>query len=300
MIESWETRILERLVGHANADGGWGYHEDLPSSAESTALICLALGSADLAGDVQVRGLKWLASVQRDDGAVPVTLGMSEPCWPTPLAMLAWSSDASPGGPDFVEAISRANTWLLSTRGKPLPRRPQILGHDTTIIGWPWVDGTHSWVEPTSYTILALRKNGLADHPRVREGVQLLWNRAVTDGGWNYGNTQVLGNSLRAFPAPTGIVLTALAAESYDLRADQAIAYLIDALHRIRSPISLAWGICGLTAWEKRPADANTWLRQCAQRSLNRPIDTVACALLLLASLTQSPFLERVSMSSHE
>lgn len=300
MIESWQTRILERLVGHANADGGWGYHKDLPSSAESTALTCLALGSADLAGDVRVRGLKWLTSVQRNDGAVPVTLGMSEPCWPTALAMLAWSGKASPGAPDFVEAISRAKGWLLNMRGKPLPRRPHMIGHDTTIIGWPWVDGTHSWVEPTSYTILALRKNGLADHPRVREGVQLLWDRALTDGGWNYGNTQVLGNSLRAFPAPTGIVLTALAAESYDPRADQASAYLEDALPRIRSPISLAWGICGLTAQEKRPADADTWLRACAERSLNSPIDTVASALLLLAFATQSPFLQRVGVSIHE
>ena len=60
---------------------------------------------------------------------------------------------------------------------------------------------------------MALRAAGRASHPRVREAVRLLCDRALDEGGWNYGNTRVFANTLQPFPATTGIALTALAGE---------------------------------------------------------------------------------------
>ena len=70
-----------------------------------------------------------------------------------------------------------------------------MIGHDSTLVGWPWVDGTHSWLEPTALAILALCREGLGDHPRVAAGIALILDRALEDGGWNYGGKAVFGRS---------------------------------------------------------------------------------------------------------
>ena len=57
-----------------------------------------------------------------------------------------------------------------------------MLGHDPTLTGWPWVGGTHSWVEPTSLAVLALRREGLGKHPRVEEGLKVIRDRAIVSG----------------------------------------------------------------------------------------------------------------------
>src|SRR5262249_9989037 len=112
----------------------------------------------------------------------------------------------------------RAATWLLAEKGQPIPSEAasegSIVGHDPSLIGWPWIDGTHSWMEPTALAILALGREGLAAHARVAEGVRLLYDRALPHGGWNYGNRSVFGRELRPQPGPTGLALLALAVVS--------------------------------------------------------------------------------------
>lgn len=166
---------------------------------------------------------------------------------------------------------------------------PDIFGHDRTLQGWPWVEGTHSWVEPTAYAVLALRTCGQTNHPRVREAVRLLGDRVLPGGGWNYGNTRVMGNILRPFPATTGIALAALAGEPLTPQIDESIVYLTNELPGIRSPFSLAWGLIGLTAWLSRPPESESWLAQCAARKVKNEPDPLEDALLLMAHLKSSP-----------
>jgi hypothetical protein len=85
------------------------------------------------------------------------------------------------------------------------------MGHNGMLVGWPWVSGTHSWVEPTSLALLAMGREGRAGHPRAREGVRVLIDRAIPGGGWNVGNTVVFGTRLRPSPGPSGLALLALA-----------------------------------------------------------------------------------------
>ena len=109
---------------------------------------------------------------------------------------------------------------MLNVSGRPVERgdaAQRFVGHDTTLQGWPWVVGTHSWVEPTAISMFALRSAGQAGHPRCREAVKLLLDRQLPAGGWNYGNTTVLGHVLRAQVQPTGLALAALADET-DIR----------------------------------------------------------------------------------
>ena len=102
-----------------------------------------------------------------------------------------------------TQARRRAAAWLLEQKGNAIAVDTAIgsvVGHDTTLVGWPWVEGTHSWVEPTAMAILALDREGFGDHPRVAEGIRVVLNRALAHGGWNYGNTSVFGRQLRPQP----------------------------------------------------------------------------------------------------
>ncbi|MCH9035418.1 MAG: hypothetical protein IID42_13100, partial [Planctomycetes bacterium] len=117
------------------------------------------------------------------------------------------------------------------------------------------------------------------------------------DGGWNYGNTRVLGKTLRPFPLTTGIVLTALAGQRRETRIDASIRYLSDAFTSLRSPMSIGWTLIGLGAWDARPSDAGEQLARCAAHT-EYPLLTTERALLLLADAA-SPFPSFKTTSAH-
>jgi hypothetical protein len=203
----------------------------------------------------------------------------------------------------YSDHAGRGVRWLLKTKGRRMSPRPDIFGHDRTLVGWSWVDGTHSWVEPTAYAVMALRAAGKADHARVREAVELLRDRALSDGGWNYGNTRVFANRLRPFPATTGIALAALAGEprrARGSRIEAAIAYLLNELPRIRSPLSLAWGLIGLAAWDGFPAEASGWLAESAHTVAINTIGPHEAALMLLADAKGAPLNLTAGGGDHE
>lgn len=59
--------------------------------------------------------------------------------------------------------------------------------------GWPWFQGTVSWVIPTSFSLTALRQTSPCcrtkkSEDRIRSGTEMLEDRACPGGGWNVGN----------------------------------------------------------------------------------------------------------------
>jgi hypothetical protein len=177
---------------------------------------------------------------------------------------------------------------LLDQKGVavPNPAAPErTVGHDTAIVGWPWVGETHSWLEPTAVAILALRREAQVDHPRVHEGLRLIHDRAIPSGGWNYGNNIAFGRDLRPQPGPTGLALLALA--GLDRRTEivaRAVGYLQASLPTTRAAQSLSWGVLGLRAWGCCPGAAADWLALAFEQSLRRRDSTMPPAHLLLAA----------------
>ncbi|MDR3638450.1 MAG: hypothetical protein P4L84_31895 [Isosphaeraceae bacterium] len=281
---SWQPRARRALLDQRQATAAWGYRRGASACVEPTVLAALALRAgaerdADLA-DVR-RSADWLASVQRTDGSLGSSPQTSSPGWGTPYALLLWSAVG-----EHDAARRRATTWLLAQKGETSPRdRLGIVGHDTTLTGWPWVDHTHSWIEPTALAVLALRREGFGDHPRVREGLRVIADRAIVTGGWNCGNKEAFGRPLRAQPSVTGIALLALAPSGE--RADfveQSLRYLREALPGVRAAESLGWGLLGLRAWGEWPDGAEGWLREAFDQVVNRADAAPRLALLLLAA----------------
>jgi hypothetical protein len=162
-----------------------------------------------------------------------------------------------------------------------------VLGHDPTLVGWPWIEGTHSWLEPTALAVLALSREGLGDHPRVAEGLAVVRDRSLAHGGWNYGNRTVFNRELRPQPGPTGLALLALSASPSTVRphcVDLALKYLHRALPEVRAMTYLGWAVLGLRAWKACPGEAATWLAESYSLHASARDATVGLGLLLLAA----------------
>jgi hypothetical protein len=138
---AWIDDALERLAATPVCD----YVAPLENGStvgatEPTALAALALA---MHGRVEPGGTAadWLVAQQETLGCLGVRPGEPTPRWPTSLAVLAWQAiDAE----RFHKPLAAAVQWALSVEGERL--QSEHTSHDSMLAGWPWVDGTHSWV----------------------------------------------------------------------------------------------------------------------------------------------------------
>lgn len=284
MAGGWVEEACGALLRARGPGGAWGYRPGLSPAVEPTALAGLALRAhapGPVAPAEAVAAAGWLAAMQRPDGSLGVSAALPRPGWPTPYALLLWGAVGGFEGPARL-----ATSWLLQQRGEVEPKESgAISAHDPSLDGWPWLPGTHPWVEPTAAALLALRDRVPSSHPRVIDGLRLLRDRALDSGGWNYGNTVVFGHELRPHPAPTGLALLALALAGERTSAvDRAARYLRDTLPGVRSGPSLGWGLLGLDAWNLLPEEAEGWLAEAAAKAMSRPDPAPNLAPLLLAA----------------
>lgn len=278
---SWLADLLTRL----SVNPVCGYVSGQPPAAEPTATVAAALWGHGHIAPARA-ALRWLAEQQDSAGAVAnrpeLERPSAHPGWTTSLAVLAWKL-AEDG--EFHAAIDRAVDWLLTHRGTSGPRPPE-LGHDTALVGWPWADNTHSWLEPTAFARVALIRAGWGSHPRVDEARRLLLDRQLPDGGCNYGNTLVLGQALLPHVHSTGIALWALADSPLEGRLEKSAAYVERSLDGDTAAASLSWGLLGLAAHRRAPTDADPWLERAARRptTLRAPLRQALLALAFLGA----------------
>jgi hypothetical protein len=278
----WIAEAQAKLLQARPAGRAWGYRKEDEPRSEPTALAGLALLAAgqEEGRKAAAAAAAWLAQLQQPDGAVGVSATLPRPAWPTPLALLLWKALD-----DHAEESRRAADWLLQAQGSHFVRKPDDpLQHDTSIPGWPWVEQTHSWVEPTALAILSLRRSGQGSHQRVADGLRMIRNRALPSGGWNYGNTITFGSELRPQPAPTGLALLALAGvDPPGPLSERGSDYLTRTLPSVRAPLSLGWGVLGLRAWGRSPAAVAAWLEEAHAAVDRHGSQNLHRAILLLA-----------------
>jgi hypothetical protein len=285
--------IRETLSERFLAEGGIADRVHGQFRTDSTAWGILALQSAGEAEFVLEQHRARLVTEQHSDGCVSVSRQHPDPFWPTALAILAWQ-----GAPSSHDALNRAVAFLLNTPAVQYPRTlDSPFGHDTLLKGWPWVAGTHSWIEPTALAIIALKTARNADHERVHEAVRLILDRQLPHGGWNYGNTVVFGRTLHPAPDSTGAALTGLAGLVAKEKVANSLAYLQGEVERLRTPVSLGWALLGLAAWECLPANDLALVERClGYQTRYGDYETSALCLLLVGALggegriNKSPF----------
>jgi hypothetical protein len=137
---------------------------------------------------------------------------------------------------------------------------------------------------------MALRATGHGQHDRVREAIQMILDRQLPHGGWNYGNTLMFGKELHPMPESTGAALTGLAGIVDQHTVSRSLEYLQGEIARLRTPISLGWSLLGLAAWNLWPSNGAALLERCLANQLRYgDYDTSALCLLFLGALAGEP-----------
>ncbi len=296
--DKWIELQRRRLMAQPLA----GYAVGESPSAEPVAmaaLACIAQGWREPAEAACRR----LLEAQQADGAVSVLLNTDGPYWTTSLACIAWRrfDIAWPerARPWCTDAYRLGVDFLLSIRGEKIDPSENV-GHNTQLVGWPWVVSTHSWIEPTSLALLALRHCGFAEHERAVEAAELIVDRFLPEGGANYGNTIVLGQVLRPHVLPSAMSLVALHRISpLPVHLSSTLRYLRTELaNQPLATASLSWAIQAIVSaeWEL-PVEQWSNFEEAMQTAIVRlsvsTADPHRCNVLLLASSRRdSPLLD--------
>jgi hypothetical protein len=250
-----------------------------------------SLGDPALALKAQ-RGLDWLIERQNADGSWPVNETTKHGSWMTAFAILALAN--IPG--QKQRALAGAQ-WALAQEGRRFGwlawlwvtvfGQTQKLHLDPYLRGWAWTARAFSWVEPTSYFLLAVKKlrpslSGEKVEQRIRQGELLIYDRMCEGGGWNYGNSKVLGETLWPYPDVTAVALIAL----QDHRGIEPNAASLRALQQllkeVDSGLALSLGVICLTLYGH---DVSEWKRILIQTFARTKFlaETKTLALFVLA-----------------
>jgi hypothetical protein len=276
-MSTWLQTVLAQLAQSPVC----GYLQNQAAATEPSVIAALALSGHGM-GEAAAPVLDYLAVAQQPDGSVGVREKEPTPGWPTSLAVIAWQHfDAV----KYQSRINKALAWITGLHGKSIERSAEM-GHNTLLDGWPWAEGTHSWLEPTAFHLLAYRAVNQANHPRAKEAIKLLIDRQLPSGGCNYGNTVVLGQTLRPHVQPTGIALLALGGENDPSgRLEKSITWLTWSLNTRTTAASLAWALQGLIAHGREVANADEFLRAAARRVAEHDRSPHKLGLLALTAL---------------
>jgi hypothetical protein len=194
------------------------------ATVEATVLAWLALAANGerLATGHAAATSGWIAARQQADGGFEPHVGVSRSTWVTSLVLLLPFP--------IVRSIRwrSAVEWLLRQEGREsslVTRVREVLitgdlrGGRQRSAGWPFFPETASWVTPTAFALLALRKvRDLGEVSEYRREIdrrlsaarEFLIARQCADGGWNHGSTRALGYEAPSYPETTGLALKAL------------------------------------------------------------------------------------------
>ena len=288
--------LVERILSGQNQDGGWGFLPGKSSNTECTSLCLLALDSLGAKQPVAStkRGLDWLLQRQRADGSWPLSDSTNEASWTTALAIIALNRFRG-----YQLKTRTASDWMLTQECRTLGVLARLIGafvsHSNTVAlnpdlkGWAWVPRTFSWVEPTSYALVALKQarthvaaTNLEE--RIQQGEMMIYDRMCSGGGWNYGNSKVFGDALWPYPDVTAVALIALQDQQLNQANQESVSALRKMMQETDSGLALCWGTICLSIYGD---ETSGWKRQIEKRFQTTGFlgETKTLALALVASV---------------
>lgn len=225
---------------------GWGYRADSPQAfPEPTCYSLLALANTSFSQD---EPLRWIASLVNEHGQLYLPNDDS-PNWGTSQLIIMLSRL------NLLMDVRQASiNWLLEWKSQYV-ETSEVVTLDGSLIGWPWISDTFSWVQPTSFAIFALKLVGLKGHERVKEAEALLFDRICPDGGWNFGNPIMLNRPVDPSLSETAIAIFALQDVPKAVTAiEEGLELLEKELPNYPSALALSLGILCLRIFD-RPID---------------------------------------------
>lgn len=237
---------LDFLIATQHTSGGWGYAPGFNPTVEATSAVLLALRSESVAVEAYQRGLEWLRQGQNPDGGWGYSLGDSESNWATAWALLALKK-----ADGFEDEIHRGVKWLLEVKPSPYARENldflnQPISKDDPIQNsWPWQPGELTWIEPTAYTILALKDLSVdaATKLRMDAGISYFQRQRCLQGGWTVGDPLMFESALPAHVHTTAVVLMAMMAYSPDSIQPEDILELRRDMQEDGGALAFSWGL---------------------------------------------------------
>jgi hypothetical protein len=227
------TVLLERLRAMRNPDGGWPYYAGKTSRLEPTCWALLALQAAGEKASLDVlqawpRREGWF--VDRSSDEVNVAFNG--------LAALTLAAVRAPS--DLSTPLVSA---LTASKGATIDAS-RINRQDNSLQGWSWTAGTFTWVEPTAWAMLGLKTvvrppRSVEVTGRLHEAERVLGDRVCSEGGWNHGNSNMLGTELPPYQSTSALGLLALSDRRDTEPVTRTLRYLEQNRTSERSAISL-------------------------------------------------------------
>ncbi|HEX7227956.1 MAG TPA: hypothetical protein VF353_09280 [Candidatus Binatia bacterium] len=219
------------------------------------------------------QGLDWLLKRQRAEGSWPLNDSTDDGSWATALAIIALNRF-----PGHQLQTRMASDWLLKQEGRTPGILARLVGAfvspgnavalNPDLKGWPWIARTFSWVEPTSYALIALKQmrpyvatSNLEE--RIQQGEMMIYDRMCKGGGWNYGNSKVFGETLWPYPDVTAVALIALQDHQMSQANQESVRALRRMMQETDSGLALCWGTICLSIYGE---ETSGWKRQIEKR----------------------------------
>lgn len=289
--------VVRLLLSLQNPDGGWGAVLGKRSNTEMSGLSVLALqslGNNSVASAPLQKGMRWLIARQNSDGSWPINEYAKGPSWATAIAIIALAS-----APEYRAQVVKAGQWALEQEGgKPgllaklilfVTGQKKVVRLNQDLIGWPWTTGNFSWVEPTSYFMIAVKK--LKAHlpastlqQRIEQAELMLYDRMCDGGGWNSGNSEVYDEKLWAYPDTTALALIATRERHQRQENQVSLLALGEMMKSVDSGLALSWATICYSLYERDGAALKKSIEQrFAKTKFLGETKPLALAILALA-----------------
>ena len=301
VIASALSRALANLRD-SEQNGWWSYVDDKGPSTEATSWCAVAMHAGSDGSFDSSKTTKYLLAGQNKDGGWSTAPNCNVSDWSTAPAILALRllNEKKNSYSTAVErSVIEGSNFLFDLRTdfyKSVARLLLFLTQGERGLnyarGWPWTRDCSFWVEPTVYSLLALKLPNVPDRQIIREAIhhasQYLHSHVCRGGGWNHGAAYVLQVYAPPYTLTTAEALLALQDEPHSAVIETALKFIAADNPDANSTLPLAWSILALHAYGKELGHKTSQLLSHQKEDGGFGTNNMATALAILALLAAS------------